>query len=60
MLGGGKSGTDGLAAATDSFRKNPGFSGTFMLGLNWCDLLAYDSRVLGGGRGGSIGRNVNG
>lgn len=60
MLGGGKSGTDGSAAATGAFRKSPGFSGTSMLGLNWCGLLAYDTRSLGRGRGGSIGRNVNG
>ena len=60
MLGGWKLVTDGLAAATDAFRKSPRFSGSSMLGLNWCDLLAYDSRLLGGDRGGSIGRNVNG
>lgn len=60
ILGGGTFGTDGSAAATDAFRNSPGFSGTSMLGLNWCDVLAYDSRLLGGGRGGSIGRNVNG
>ena len=60
ILGGGTFETDGSAVAVDAFRKSPDFSGTSMLGLNWCDLLAYDSRLLGGGRGGSIGRNVNG
>lgn len=57
MLGGG---TSGSAVAVDAFRKSPGFSGTSMLGLNWWDLLAYDSRLLGGGRGCSIGRNTIG
>ena len=60
MLGGGTFGTDGSIVATDALRKSPGFSGTSMLGLNWCDLLANDSRLLGGGRGGSIGRNRTG
>ena len=60
MLGGGTPGTDGSPVATDAFRKSPGFSGTSILGLNWWDLLAYDSRLLGGGRGGSIGRNMTG
>ncbi len=60
MLGGCTFGTVGLAVATDAFRKSPGFSGSSIIGLNWCNLLAYDSRLLGGGRGGSIGRNTNG
>ena len=34
MLGGGTFGSDGSAVGTDAFRKNPGFSGTSMLGLN--------------------------
>ena len=60
ILGGGTFGTAGSVLAIDAFRKSPGFSGTSMLGLNWCDLLANDSRLLGGGRGGSIGRNRKG
>ena len=34
MLGGGSFGADGSIVAVDAFRKNPGFSGTSMLGLN--------------------------
>ena len=60
MFGGGTSGTDGSVVATDAFRKSPAFSGTSILGLNWWDLLANDSRLLAATRGGSIGRNVNG
>ena len=34
MLGGGSFGADGSAVGVDGFRKNPGFSGTSMLGPN--------------------------
>lgn len=60
ILGGGTFGTDGSTVATDTFRKSPDLSGTSIAGLNWWDLLAYDSRLLGGGRGGSMGRNMKG
>lgn len=60
MLGGGTSGSDESADAMVAFRKSPGFSGISMLGSNWWDLLAYDSRLFGEGRGGSIGRNTIG
>ena len=59
MLGGGTSGAEG-SDTTEDLRKRPGFSGLSMLGLNWCDRRANDSRLFGGGRGASIGRNVNG
>lgn len=59
ILGGGTAGADGSGTA-DVFRKSPGFSGTTMLGLNWCNRLANDSFLVGGVRGGSMGRNMKG
>lgn len=59
ILGGCTGGVDGSGAA-DVFRKSPGFSGTTMLGLNWCNRLANDSFLVGGVRGGSIGKNMKG
>ena len=44
----------------DGLRNSPGFSGMSIAGLKWCVRLANDSLLFGGGRGGSIGRNVNG
>lgn len=48
------------SVSVDALRKRPGFSGTSIFGLKWCDRLANDSRLFGGWRGGSMGKNMNG
>ena len=47
-----------VIVVVDCLRKISAFSGFWMCGENRCCLLAYDSRRFGGGRGGSMGRNL--
>ena len=42
----------------DHWRKKPGLASPSIFGANWYWTRAYDSRRLGGARGGSIGRKL--
>lgn len=50
----------GLVLGIEDWRRSPGLDGISIFGANWCSLLAYDSRLVAGTRGGSIGTKVNG